>query len=99
MTGPEHYREAERLIAIAENPYDFELTQAERHTIALGAQVHATLSLAAATALSHWTPDGTMPQPDRMDWWRAASGDPAERQRTKEAKAADAAEFADGGAS
>lgn len=41
MTGPEHYREAERLIRDARIPED--LTQA---------QVHATLALAAATAMA-----------------------------------------------
>lgn len=51
MTGPEHFAEAERLIATAADPFDFDLTQAERNTIALAAQVHATLALAAATAL------------------------------------------------
>lgn len=39
MTGPEHYREAERLLATGSQA-------AERR-----AQVHATLALAAATAL------------------------------------------------
>lgn len=48
MTGPEHYREAERLIAAGE--YD-ETGEDVLHArdIAL-AQVHATLALAAATA-------------------------------------------------
>lgn len=47
-TGPEHWARAEELIATAENPLDFDLTQAERNTIALGAQVHATLAATAA---------------------------------------------------
>jgi len=34
-----------------------------------------------------------MPQPDRVDWWRAASGEPAERERVKAAMAAEEAEF------
>jgi len=38
MTGPEHYREAEKLL--------------ERHAIAPEALVHATLALAAATAMA-----------------------------------------------
>jgi hypothetical protein len=50
-TGPDHYCEAERLIATAADPFDFDLTQSERNTIALAAGVHATLALAAATAL------------------------------------------------
>jgi hypothetical protein len=39
MTGPEHYREAERLMSIPTNERRLEM-----------AQVHATLALAAATA-------------------------------------------------
>jgi hypothetical protein len=39
MTGPEHYREAERLISIP----------ADDHGLRV-AQIHATLALAAATA-------------------------------------------------
>ncbi|MET8978509.1 hypothetical protein ABZX85_23115 [Streptomyces sp. NPDC004539] len=54
MTGPEHYHEAERLLAVAadssETTYAGENPEADR-TIA-EAQVHATLALAAATALS-----------------------------------------------
>lgn len=48
MTGPEHYRTAERILdEIEENPD----TVAHRTTWRLSrAQVHATLALAAATA-------------------------------------------------
>jgi hypothetical protein len=52
MTGPEHYREAERL-----------LNAAEKHGVGgaagtlAAAQVHATLALAAVTALAA-DPDG-----------------------------------------
>lgn len=48
MTGPEHYREAERLIARSNECY------ADDPAVVLAleeAQVHATLALAAATAL------------------------------------------------
>jgi hypothetical protein len=53
MTGPEHYREAERLLATA---YEDNLTTYEGENPAAArniaeAQVHATLALAAATAL------------------------------------------------
>jgi hypothetical protein len=41
-SGPEHYREAERLLGVAEEPEVIRLAEA---------QVHATLALAAATAL------------------------------------------------
>jgi len=51
MTGPEHYREAERLLAGAQNVMDVApvdgLTRTECAELA---QVHATLSLAAAMA-------------------------------------------------
>lgn len=53
MNGPEHYREAERLLAGAQNVMDVApidgLTNRE---CAVLAQVHATLALAAATALN-----------------------------------------------
>ena len=55
MTGPEHYREAERLL---QHPRDVQDVAA--------AQVHATLALAAATAFS----SDTMPKAD-WDAWRA----------------------------
>lgn len=54
MTGPDHYREAERLIGdnVHETP-----TSAD---VAL-AQVHATLALAAATAMAGHSNDGLSP--------------------------------------
>lgn len=53
MTGPEHYREAERLLNQAESqiPGD-EPSQA---ALTARAQVHATLALAAATNELHPT--------------------------------------------
>ena len=55
MTGPEHYREAERLIAAvtmdSTHPDGSPVIRSdEPETIAL-AQVHATLALAASTAV------------------------------------------------
>ena len=66
MTGPEHYREAERLLAIsvADNP----VTAAE-------AQVHATLALAAATGLND--NDVGMSGPDWAAWRDTASERPS----------------------
>jgi hypothetical protein len=57
MTGPEHYRAAERLLAGRTFPADVELHIEERHTPPTAediaaAQVHATLALAATTALT-----------------------------------------------
>ena len=52
MTGPDHYREAERLIAelVSINPGGGEMHRASEVALA-AAQVHATLALAAASAL------------------------------------------------
>lgn len=70
MTGPEHYREAERLLARrpdfdgrpdASPPWESDVRIA---------QVHATLALAAATAVSG-PGSGTWPQ------WREVVGIPA----------------------
>jgi hypothetical protein len=57
MTGPEHYREAERLLAEAGHRL-----RDERLEVAATAQVHALLAVAAATALNQadagmWTAD------------------------------------------
>jgi hypothetical protein len=57
-TGPEHYAEAERLLARADRhtrgvTYDQEWTLTPT-----AAQVHATLALAAATAVGTAGPDG-----------------------------------------
>lgn len=49
MTGPEHYAEAERLAGI--DPIGGNLTAAQASALLIAAQVHATLALAAATAL------------------------------------------------
>lgn len=46
MNGPEHYREAERLLTIAEAGQPAHL----HASVVAEAQVHATLALAAATA-------------------------------------------------
>jgi hypothetical protein len=73
MTGPEHYREAERLLDLAtNNDGDFSMTGEFTAALVAGAQVHATLALAAATALIDETP--------RSDYfynyraWQAAAG-------------------------
>jgi hypothetical protein len=49
MTGPDHYREAERLLGQVNIPYG--PTAEEKTQLAIEAQVHATLALAAATAI------------------------------------------------
>lgn len=49
-TGPEHYREAERLLAIVDADQAADTMLTENALIRM-AQVHATLALAAASAL------------------------------------------------
>ncbi|WP_275558588.1 hypothetical protein [Streptomyces sp. 5-6(2022)] len=53
MTGPEHYREAERLLAEADNIAE---QGGDMGEMIAAAQVHATLAQAAATALIDETP-------------------------------------------
>ena len=58
MTGPEHYAEAERLLALADR-HAKGVTYEQKWTLTLtAAQVHATLAVAAATAVSTAGPDG-----------------------------------------
>ncbi|MET8334427.1 hypothetical protein [Streptosporangium canum] len=64
MTGPENYREAEKLLDAAENtPMG---SDEERYYLG-AAQVHATLALAAATALNAPLHDNTS-TPDELAW-------------------------------
>jgi hypothetical protein len=56
-TGPEHYREAERLAVMAHRfTYGDGADPVVGAALAAEAQVHATLALAAATALVDETP-------------------------------------------
>ena len=74
MTGPEHYREAERLAGRARryaNRNDAD--PAVGQLLAAEAQVHATLALAAATALQ---PSNFGMQRAESKAWRAAAGTP-----------------------
>lgn len=58
MTGPEHYAEAERLLALADR-HTKGVTYDQEWTLTLtAAQVHATLALGAATAVGTAGPDG-----------------------------------------
>jgi len=52
MTGPEHYREAEQLLKSAEELIAHDVTSAIASLTVSHAQVHATLALAAATAMA-----------------------------------------------
>lgn len=72
-TGPEHYAMAEELIKEAMDEDDERM---ERYQLA-SAHVHATLALAAATALS--VPDRSAPRATIHEWaaWQSAAGVPA----------------------
>jgi hypothetical protein len=73
MSGPEHYQEAERLLGLAERPVaDGELGWMARAQVAAEAQVHATLALAAATALVAGD-DGRTPLRE-YDVWSETAG-------------------------
>ena len=97
-TGPAHYREAERLAEQADAVMDADygwmasLNSQERlqRRVALlaDAQVHATLALAAATALADYTGCG-MTEGDHQAWYRAASAHPEHHRRQREARAAE----------
>lgn len=70
MNGPAHYREAERLIEIANRD---ELGSPEERYRVAAAQVHATLALAAATAwpaVSDWLGDENR---SGSDWTQVTS--------------------------
>jgi hypothetical protein len=69
MTGPEHFQRAEELLGSLGN---FENQAQGEAAIAL-AQVHATLALAAATALSRYIPESGFLAPDRTEWYHVAS--------------------------
>jgi hypothetical protein len=57
MTGPEHYREAERLIRPYGCPSSSNVVVAPAPEVTALAQVHATLALAAATATTRGNAD------------------------------------------
>ena len=75
MTGPEHYREAEHILAgvtLGEHPDGAPIFRHDEPEMFKAAQVHATLALAAATALGGSTEHG-LPTPDWQAWYDAAA--------------------------
>lgn len=82
MTGPEHYAEAERLIEEANHVGHEDAARGDG--IIAAAHVHATLALAAATALNDH--DSGTPLPE-WHHWRVAAGYPAESDERFVAKA------------
>lgn len=82
MTGPEHYREAEELLAIARKPSIDGRDGAATRALAT-AQVHATLALAAATVIQ---PSGYgCDRPEWIEWANVVSVDTAQQQRNSRA--------------
>jgi hypothetical protein len=78
MTGPEHYREAERLTMAVTKPgailpQSRVLDHGDHGDVIALAQVHATLALAAATALGREGEGRTQPGKDRAAWFDAAA--------------------------
>src|SRR5262249_47948300 len=75
VNGPQHYAEAERILAIFEAGEAGD-TMATREEVLTAAQVHATLALAAAVALGTLRAgDHGMPAVDSNAWIEAASAD------------------------
>lgn len=72
MTGPEHYREAEQLAAAAAHHANVGKDWNAAQGCAALAQVHATLALAAATALNDH--DGGSPVLTYRAWKAVACG-------------------------
>lgn len=75
MTGPEHYKAAERLLAEA---VDSVAGGDPAPELLAAAQVHATLALTAATALC-WHAD--MPVMDSDNWLDAAASTSSNHER------------------
>ncbi|MFD5266725.1 hypothetical protein [Streptomyces sp. NPDC058335] len=72
MTGPEHYLEAERRLLMG---WEDDSSPERSAYLVAEAQVHATLALAAASAM-HATVDGTElgPGEDEFQAWYDAAG-------------------------
>ncbi|WP_046508019.1 hypothetical protein [Streptomyces odonnellii] len=72
MNGPEHYHEAERLLALAN--YHGDGNPATGAALTAEAQAHATLALVAAVAMQAPV-DGAEPgmsSPEYREWYRVA---------------------------
>ena len=73
MTGPEHYKEAERLLSDAEENHAHQGSgDPATPDLLATAQVHATLALAAATALA--PAHKSVNHPDTVGWTKVAGG-------------------------
>jgi type IV secretory pathway component VirB8 len=77
MTGPDHYRRAEMLAAEAYRHVGMEDEQEAAAAWSAVAQIHATLALAAATALAAVIPlNRRESYPAEVRAWRDAAGTP-----------------------
>lgn len=79
MTGPEHYLEAERLMKGCKNSYGALVIEDGTAEVLAAAQVHATLALAAATAMGSPVDgegDSGLPPRDCKAWYDAAGVKP-----------------------
>jgi hypothetical protein len=74
MTGPEHYKRAERLLGYAEALAAEARGSAEDVSLLAEAQVYATLALAAATAVQPATYKGAGRA--ELQAWASACGTP-----------------------
>ncbi|MEU9333192.1 hypothetical protein AB0D49_08500 [Streptomyces sp. NPDC048290] len=76
MTGPEHYREAQSLLDSCKTSDGAVVIEDGNEQLLAAAQVHATLALAAATALIDTT--RAAPRSDMQDRaaWRRVAGVP-----------------------
>ena len=73
MTGPEHYREAEQMLTDGPGCQCEHSCCVHHQTLIAEAQVHATLALAAATALGREGSGGGQPSKDSTAWFDAAA--------------------------
>jgi hypothetical protein len=81
MTGPEHYQEAERLLAeAAATPGAFDEGNPAARRRREAALVHATLANAAAIALGGYQPNGEPRSRRNLDDWKEVAGTPAAPQ-------------------
>ncbi|MEU9323261.1 hypothetical protein AB0D91_05515 [Streptomyces canus] len=83
MTGPEHYREAERLLKVATKSPSGQ----QRVDCIAAAQVHATLAHAAAAAMSAPVEDDLagFTVEDRDAWYAVAGTRPGTKPAVEEA--------------
>lgn len=80
MTGPEHYREAERLLNGLKTKHGLISVDDGNEQVIAVAQAHATLALAAATAMGapvDGEADSGLPPADATAWNNAAGANPS----------------------